>query len=74
MPTAEPTVNNPQSSTSSSAKDVPCRTCTDFKSWAKEQRSMMGSTMMGAGQQMSMSTSSSSLSAKTKASDTVKLK
>lgn len=23
-------------------KGVPCRTCTDFKSWAREQRTMMG--------------------------------
>lgn len=22
-------------------RDIPCRTCTDFKSWAKEQRTMM---------------------------------
>lgn len=25
-------------------RDVPCRTCTDFKSWAREQRTMMSDT------------------------------
>lgn len=38
MPELEPTTLP----TTLSKKGIPCRTCTDFKSWARQQRDIMG--------------------------------
>lgn len=36
MPGVEPTFQ------ATSKSGIPCRTCTDFKSWARQQRDIMG--------------------------------